>query len=166
MLLVLHTVIAIILIAWYFVSHKLVSDAEKSVIQSWTTLDLAHRQREDFARQLLDFGETHRDLEKAWLRAVETNFSPEQADAITMKTYASRQHALDLVLKALITATEPPISPDTNAKELRRQYREIQQQIQAASREYDHSLNAYNKQIEQFPINLLAFSEKAAYPKL
>jgi hypothetical protein len=73
MLLVILAVIVIILIGWYFISHKLVSDAEELVIQKWAVLDRAHRQREDLARQLLDSGSTDQDLKNAWRQAKPTS---------------------------------------------------------------------------------------------
>ena len=166
MLLVILTVIAVVLIGWYFFSHKLVSDAEELVIQKLAALDRAHRQREDLARQLLNSGSTDQDLENDWLHAMETNVNPEQVDAHTIRAYAQQQLILDHALKATIAKRKPQAPAVSDSWEVSKLYQDINHQIQTAVSEYNRTVIAYNERINQFPINLLPFSEKTPYPKL
>lgn len=168
MLLAILSIIALLFIGWYFASHKLVADAGERVMQAWTTLDQAHRQREDLARQVLendlaDAQMTHK-LEQAWQQAMEVNVNPDEADVRSLRLYAERQTTLDRALRACVQQQEGKASAQSASVNLTEQYPFINQQIGEAVRHYNQEAGNYNDQLRRFPINLLSFTEKAFYP--
>lgn len=168
MLLAILSIIALLFIGWYFVSHKLVADAGERVMQAWTTLDQAHRQREDLARQVLennlaDTQMAHK-LKQAWQRAMEVNVNPDEADVRSLRLHADRQTILDHALRECVQQHEGEASAQSASVNLAEQYPFINQQIREAVGHYNQEAGNYNDRLRSFPINLLSFTEKASYP--
>lgn len=164
MLLAILSIIALLIIGWYFVSHQLMADAGEQVVQAWAGLDRAHRQREDLARQILENyrGESQvsHQLKDAWQKIMEINVNPGEADVRSLRLYAKKQAVLGEVLEAWLQQQSPEVEADSPAK----QYPLIKQQIAEAIRYYNREVDHYNSRKQQFPINMLSFTEKAAYP--
>jgi hypothetical protein len=94
---------------------------------------------------------------------MEVNANPDEADAHSLRQYAKKQAALAEALEAwLQQLPEPRSEAETNG--LSEQYPLIKRQIAEAIRYYNQEVDHHNRRKQQFPINMLSFPEKAAYP--
>ena len=166
MLLGVLSIISLLLIGWYFVSHKLMADREERVITAWARLDRAYQQRENLVRELLNTNEEKTQLvnntRSAWQDAVALALNPEEFSSMQVRTYSERKKQLEKSLDLLIDSLSD--ITDQKTTKVTAEHQQAGQEIAEAIDRYNAAVRDYNTLNQHFPVSLLNFSEKPFYP--
>lgn len=169
MLLSILSIIALLVIAWYFGSQKVMADAEEQVIAAWGALDRAYQQQENLAAAMLEntilSSEPTEHTKRAWQESVELLVNPSELKAPNVRRYQARKAHLSQTMEAWILtrkSRQNPHKPTGEKYAIR--FQENEKTIRQAIDHYNAEVTRYNKLARRFPISLLHFSEKPLYP--
>ena len=158
------SIIAVILFIYLIISWKIISK-NNNVLTALSDVDVQLKKRHDLIPQLLTvakkFMEHETDLFSK-ITALRTSATADYkpSNDTELKKHIEAQNQLEGCMSQFMLNVEnyPTLKSDQNMVMVQKTYNEVEEQISAARRFYNSSVNEFNTFVQLFPISLVALS--------
>jgi LemA protein len=156
-LLVLFVFIALVIVSLIYLNNDLIAK-KNQIDRSFSTIDVLLKKRCDLIPNLVAVAQQYMLFEKETL----TNIAGLRSRALSGRMDVDRrveiENQISKALSDIMVTVEsyPDLKTDGQFRNLQASLNEAEEQLSAARRFYNTSVNDYNNAVEMFPSNLLA----------
>jgi LemA protein len=153
-LLIIILVIALMVMVLY---NTLVR-RKNAVSNAYSAIDAMLKKRYDLLPNLVSTVKTYMNYERDTLTKITELRNEASSDDIPADQKIRLENQISRAMRGIMVQVEnyPDLKANQNFLQLQAAWNEIEEQISAARRAYNASVNDYNNSVEQFPTNVMA----------
>lgn len=158
--------VALIAFFWGVSKRNSFVEQQENVTTAWANVETQYQRRADLIPNLVNTvkgyakheQETFQNLAEARSKVSQINIDPSNITAEQLQEYQAAQGELSQALGRLIAITEsyPELKANENFLDLQKQLEGTENRISESRRQFNETVQEYNKAIRLFPANIVA----------
>lgn len=154
--------VLLLLIFWFIATSNALIRKRNHVENTFAGVDVQLKKRHDLIPNLVASVKSFADREKEILTSITALRTKAMAPGMSTDQKITTENQLSNALGQLQIQVEayPDLKSNENYLQLQQALNEVEEQISAARRTYNASINAYNNKVEVFPSSIVAGMKK------